>query len=120
VAADAGDSAGAGADAGAAAAAAQPASPAPLEIEAQCFGELFDPARHRGAAEGTEVKAVTYSAMQVFLADGAVLRAGVGAAAGEAAAAAAAAPTSGFDAGDAGRPRGQRRGAFDIYVVLDI
>ena len=33
-----------------------------FQIEARCFGEIFDMARH---PQGTEIKAITYSAMQI-------------------------------------------------------
>ena len=114
-----------------------------LHVEAQCFGELFDSEtpRHRNA-QGTEIKAITYSSMSIFTADGRVLRAGVGlhsdshgelpavamaAAGAEAeteAALAAEAPElprrRAFDEGDAERPKGERKGAVDLYVVVDI
>jgi SHS2 domain-containing protein len=111
-----------------------------LHIEAQCFGELFDTEtpRHRDA-QGTEIKAITYSSMAIFTADGRVLRAGVGLhsdshgelpavaeAAPEVAPAAAAAAEAerprrrAFDEGDAERPKGERKGAVDLYVVVDI
>lgn len=95
-----------------------------LCIRAQCFGELFNDRKH-SAHQGTEVKAITYSAMRIFLEDGRVLNAGEG----------------GGDQGvqylddrnnettsnslslnknDQKRPKGDRKGLVDIYVVLDI
>jgi len=98
-----------------------------LCIRAQCFGELFDVKKH-SSHQGTEVKAITYSAMQIFLEDGSVLTAGEGAACsvgggdkdrggglGQ-----ESYQTTNFDKKDLNRPKGKRKGRFDVYVVLDI
>ena len=118
-----------------------------LHVEAQCFGEPFDgeTPRHRDA-QGTEIKAITYSSMSVFTADGRVLRAGLGLHSeshGELPAVSEAAPAAAFasvapaaepsavaedeparrravDEGDAERPKGERKGAVDLYIVVDI
>jgi SHS2 domain-containing protein len=95
-----------------------------LCIRAHCFGELFDVKKH-SSHQGTEVKAITYSAMQIFLENGSVINAGEGAA--------CSVGGGGKDRGgglgqesnrttnlDPNRPKGERKGRFDVYVVLDI
>jgi len=98
-------------------------------IRAIARGELFEFGRH---AQGTEVKAMTYSNMQIFDADGKVYSANdaIDAAAAEAAAAGAAAAPGGAaaapapDAAAAPAPAedraGLRKGVVDVYVIVDI
>lgn len=117
---------------------AEPPAPRVWKITALVRGERFTMPRH---TQGTEVKAITYSNMQIFDVDGALYTANDVAAAADAAAAAgaddAAAGGAGGDdavrgagatsehADDApamikGRSTGARRGAADIYVIVDI
>jgi len=98
-------------------------------IRAQCFGELFDDKKH-SSHQGTEVKAITYSAMQIFLENGSVLNAGesvysdneVGGGGNDRGCSQGreSNQTSSFDKKDLNRPKGERKGRFDVYVVLDI
>ena len=105
-----------------------------LCIRAQCFGELFDDRKH-SAHQGTEVKAITYSAMRIFLEDGSVLNAGEGGGGsddggegeplvdrnnGTSRKMLSISNSSLFDINDQNRPRGGRQGNVDVYVVLDI
>ncbi len=115
------------------------APPGRFRIRAVARGEIFEFGRH---AQGTEVKAMTYSNMQIFDADGAVYSANdaidaaaaaaaaaaapsgeaAGAGAGAAAAAAAPAADAAADAGGAPPPQraGLRKGRCDIYTIVDI
>jgi SHS2 domain-containing protein len=91
-----------------------------LSIQAFCFGELFNEGKH-SSHQGTEVKAITYSAMQIFLEDGSVIRAsGENEDEGRGESQEMSAKTSQFDKYDLNRPKGERRGKVDVYVVLDI
>ena len=91
-----------------------------LSIQAYCFGELFNEVKHI-SHQGTEVKAITYSAMQIFLEDGSVIRAGSeNEDVGREETHEMSAKTSQFDKNDLNRPKGERKGKVDIYVVLDI
>jgi SHS2 domain-containing protein len=91
-----------------------------LSIRAYCFGELFNEVKH-SSHQGTEVKAITYSAMQIFLEDGSVIRAGSeNEDEGRGESQEMSAKTSQFDKNDLNRPKGERRGKVDVYVVLDI
>lgn len=105
-----------------------------LCIRAQCFGELFDDRKH-SAHQGTEVKAITYSAMRIFLKDGRVLNAGEGGGGGDdggkgepfdernnetSSKMLSISNSSSFDNNDQKRPKGGRQGNVDVYVVLDI
>jgi len=91
-----------------------------LSIRAHCFGELFNEGKH-SSHQGTEVKAITYSAMQIFLEDGSVIRAGgENEDEGRGETQEMNAKTSHFDKNDLNRPKGERRGKVDVYVVLDI
>jgi SHS2 domain-containing protein len=91
-----------------------------LKIQAYCFGELFNEVKH-SSYQGTEVKAITYSAMQIFLEDGSVIRAGSeNEDVGRGETQEMSANSSQFDKNDLNRPKGERRGKVDIYVVLDI
>ncbi len=103
-------------------------------IRAILRGEKFVFGKHE---QGTEVKAITYSNMQIFAEDGvvysandagdaaaAVAAAAGGAAAGGAASAAASAG-AGEGSGSAAEAepavaRGARRGPVDVYVIVDI
>ena len=96
-------------------------------IRAVCYGEIFEFGRH---SQGTEVKAMTYSNMQIFDADGIVHSANdaVDKAAADAKivadahAASAAVEAEAENAADAaGAPRaGLRKGRVDVYVIVDI
>ena len=91
-----------------------------LSIQAYCFGELFNEVKH-SSHQGTEVKAITYSAMQIFLEDGSVFRAGSeNEDEGRGESQEMSANSSQFDKNDLNRPKGERRGKVDVYVVLDI
>lgn len=118
--------------------------PPTLPAAAGCsYGERFEYGRH---AQGTEVKAITYSNMQLFLPSGTVFTAGDDAAANaapqpRAAGRSEAAAPSGDDGGaeeggggedapapppsdaaerDPQRPTGRRRAPFDVYAIVDI
>jgi SHS2 domain-containing protein len=100
-----------------------------LCIRAHCFGELFDVKKHT-SHQGTEVKAITYSAMQIFLENGSVLNAGegvysdkeVGGGGNDRSGSEGQElnQTSSSDKIDINRPKGDRKGRVDVYVVLDI
>jgi SHS2 domain-containing protein len=91
-----------------------------LSIQAYFFGELFNEVKH-SSYQGTEVKAITYSAMQIFLEDGIVIRAGSeNEDEGRGETQEMSAKTSQFDKNDFNRPKGERKGKVDAYVVLDI
>jgi SHS2 domain-containing protein len=102
-----------------------------LCIRAHCFGELFDVKKH-SSHQGTEVKAITYSAMQIFLENGSFLHAGESVYSDKEAGGGGkdrggslrqeSKQTTNviFDKKDLNRPRGERKGRFDVYVVLDI
>jgi SHS2 domain-containing protein len=102
-----------------------------LCIRAHCFGELFDVKKH-SSQQGTEVKAITYSAMQIFLENGSVLNAGEGVygdkevergvndRGGSLGQESNQTTDLTFDKKDLNRPKGERKGRVDVYVVLDI
>ena len=99
------------------------AHPPAFRISVLAYGERFRYGEH---AQGTEVKAITYSNMQIFTPWGRVYSAG---GAGEAAGSAGGADTRGEEEGagvaeateeDPHRPTGRRRGPWDVYVIVDI
>jgi SHS2 domain-containing protein len=106
---------------------AAPGEPARWRVRAVVRGALFEFGTH---AQGTEVKAITYSNMQIFAADGRVFSANdaidaAAAAAGGAEGAGAGGAGSGAgappaDAAGEGARAGERQGPVDIYVIVDI